>query len=92
MKISQNLYLNIYFISICDLNTTVTLYLRFKSETLYIITLDFTASRYMQAQQPPAYTPPQGPVYQAPPPMYTPQYGNYNWVPFNTFPNAPPGR
>lgn len=34
MKISQNLYLNIYFISICDLNTTVTLYLRFKSETL----------------------------------------------------------
>lgn len=46
----------------------------------------------MQAQQPPAYTPPQGPVYQAPPPMYTPQYSNYNWVPFNTFPNAPPGR
>lgn len=50
------------------------------------------ASRYMQAQQPPAYTPPQGPVYQAPPPMYTPQYGNYNWVPFNTFPNAPPAQ
>lgn len=47
------------------------------------------ASRY-QAQQPPPYTPPQGPVYQAPPPMYTPQYGNYGWVPFGAFPTAPP--
>ena len=60
------------------------------NESIDNLTFVFPASRY-QAQQPPPYSPPQGPVYPAPPPMYTPQYGNYNWVPVNTFPNAPPG-
>ncbi|XP_029640865.1 WW domain-binding protein 2 [Octopus sinensis] len=45
------------------------------------------ASRY-QIPQPPPYTPPQGPFYQPAPPAYTAY--NYGWVPYQTFPNAPP--
>ena len=49
-----------------------------------------TASRN-RAPQPPPYVPPQGPVYQAPPPAYSPPQGTqYGWVPYNTFPTAPP--
>ncbi|XP_033754235.1 WW domain-binding protein 2-like [Pecten maximus] len=40
--------------------------------------------------QPPAYSPPQGPIYQAPPPAYTPPQANYGWVPHTAFPSAPP--
>ncbi|KAH3869202.1 WW domain-binding protein 2-like [Dreissena polymorpha] len=48
------------------------------------------ASRNRPAQ-PPAYTPPQGPFYQAPPPAYSaPHTDYYAWVPYQTFPNAPP--
>merc|ERR1719414_1015615 len=40
---------------------------------------------------PPAYTPPSGPYYQAPPPAYAPPTGQeYAFIPYNTFPNAPP--
>lgn len=41
--------------------------------------------------QPPPYTPPQGPIYQAPPPAYSaPHNDYYAWVPYQTFPSAPP--
>lgn len=43
-----------------------------------------------RVQQPPPYMPPQGNVYQAPPPAYSPPQGNYEWVPYQTFPTAPP--
>ena len=49
-----------------------------------------TASRN-RPPQPPAYTPPQGPFYQAPPPAYSaPHTEYYAWVPYQTFPTAPP--
>ncbi|XP_046352766.1 WW domain-binding protein 2-like [Haliotis rufescens] len=41
--------------------------------------------------QPPPYTPPMGNVYQAPPPAYAPPHTpHYDWVPYQTFPTAPP--
>ncbi|KAK7112155.1 WW domain-binding protein 2-like [Littorina saxatilis] len=42
--------------------------------------------------QPPSYTPPAyGNIYAAPPPAYQPpQDPYYNWVPYQTFPTAPP--
>lgn len=44
-----------------------------------------------RVQQPPPYMPPMGNVYQAPPPAYAPpQSGYYDWVPYQTFPSAPP--
>lgn len=44
-----------------------------------------------RVQQPPPYMPPQGNFYQAPPPSYSPpQNGYYDWVPYQTFPTAPP--
>ncbi|KAJ8318213.1 hypothetical protein KUTeg_003304 [Tegillarca granosa] len=47
------------------------------------------ASRNRMQQPPPPYVPPQGPYYQAPPSNYAaPQ--NYAWVPYQTFPSAPP--
>ncbi|KAL3876716.1 hypothetical protein ACJMK2_034518 [Sinanodonta woodiana] len=50
------------------------------------------ASRNRQSfNAPPAYTPPQGPFYQAPPPAYSaPHTEYYAWVPYQTFPTAPP--
>ncbi|KAK3089283.1 hypothetical protein FSP39_002343 [Pinctada imbricata] len=49
------------------------------------------ASRNRMAAQPPPYIPPQGPIYQAPPPAYSPPMGTqYGWVPYQTFPTAPP--
>jgi len=44
-------------------------------------------SRY-QMPQPPPYTPQPGPYYQPPPPAYSAP--RYDWVPYQTFPNAPP--
>lgn len=47
-----------------------------------------------RAAQPPPYTPPAyGDIFAAPPPAYEPprdQY--YSWVPYQTFPTAPPGK
>lgn len=42
--------------------------------------------------QPPQYTP-QGNIFQAPPPAYGLVCGdpNYGWLPYSTFPSAPPG-
>ncbi|KAK6170245.1 hypothetical protein SNE40_018684 [Patella caerulea] len=41
--------------------------------------------------QPPPYSPPTGPIYQAPPPAYeAPHTQFYDWVPYQTFPTAPP--
>ncbi|XP_041362501.1 WW domain-binding protein 2-like [Gigantopelta aegis] len=41
--------------------------------------------------QPPVYSPPVGNIYQAPPPAYeAPHTPYYDWVPYNTFPTAPP--
>lgn len=48
------------------------------------------ASRYMPPQ-PPAYSPPMAGYYQAPPPAYAPPTGQmYGFVPYQTFPTAPP--
>ncbi|ESO93287.1 hypothetical protein LOTGIDRAFT_216116 [Lottia gigantea] len=48
------------------------------------------ASRNRPAQPPP-YSPPTGPIYQAPPPAYeAPHTQYYDWVPYQTFPTAPP--
>ena len=41
---------------------------------------------------PPPYAPPMAPFYQAPPPAYSPpQTAMYAFVPYQTFPSAPPG-
>ncbi|GAB1599387.1 WW domain-binding protein 2-like [Argonauta hians] len=45
-------------------------------------------SSYLSNYQPPPYMPPQEPFYQPAPPAYTAT--NYGWVPYQTFPNAPP--
>lgn len=45
------------------------------------------------SDNPPPYSAPAGPWYQAPAPAYTPpQTGYYGWVPpTNAFPDVPPG-
>jgi hypothetical protein len=48
------------------------------------------ASKYF-SRQPPAYVPPAAAYYQAPPPAYAPPSGPaYAFIPFQTFPDAPP--
>ena len=61
----------------------------FRIIMVYIL-LNISASRN-NPPQPPPYTPPQGPIYQAPPPAYSaPHNDYYAWVPYQTFPSAPP--
>lgn len=52
------------------------------------------AAKSHSTDEPPPYTSPAGPMYQAPPPAYTPsQNGYYGWMPpMHAFPDAPPGK
>jgi hypothetical protein len=53
--------------------------------------LIIVASANMRAAPPP-YSPPTAPFYMAPPPAYAPpQSAMYSFVPYQTFPSAPPG-
>ncbi|WAQ95878.1 WBP2-like protein [Mya arenaria] len=53
--------------------------------------LDEAGASRNRPAQPPPYSPPQGPFYQAPPPAYSaPHTEYYAWVPYQTFPTAPP--
>lgn len=67
----------------------------YKNKSFFNILLNsflnfFSAVSRYQMPQPPPYTPPQGPYYQPPPPAYSAP--RYDWVPYQTFPNAPPGK
>ncbi|XP_037561788.2 postacrosomal sheath WW domain-binding protein-like [Dermacentor silvarum] len=52
------------------------------------------ASQHAAGMAPPPYFPPPGPYYCPPPPAYTPGQGvDYGFnVPYNVFPDAPPGK
>lgn len=58
----------------------------------FFFSLTALKNRAQQASVPAPHNP-QANVFQAPPPAYNLLYGdpNYGWLPYSTFPSAPPG-